>query len=268
MTKRRWFGFLAPSVTTRLSQSLGAAVLLCLVIASPAAFAQDSKPPEKLPPARTTYLGRHIAQTMSFHGAPWLIRDNREDEERVSMVFPQLQLKPGMTVCDMGCGNGFYTLEMAKMVAPGGKVIAVDIQQEMLHLLKLRADEMQIKNVEPVLGTVTDPRIADGVVDLLLMVDVYHEFSHPPQMLAAIRKSLKPNGLVALLEYREEDPMVPIKPEHKMSKRQIMKEYRTNGFKLVREYDELPWQHLMFFGIDSDWKGSKKSDDARDGADN
>lgn len=250
-------------------------ILHCTLSCNSSASAQDGAPkntktadaktsdtrigeaPSKIPTPRPTYLGRRIAQAMSFHGAPWLIRDNREDEERPSMVFPQLGLKPGMTVCDMGCGNGFYSLQMAKLVAPSGRILAVDIQQEMLHLLKLRADSEQIKNIEPILGTVVDPQLADGVVDLVLMVDVYHEFSHPQQMLAAIRKSLKPEGLIALLEYREEDPQVPIKPEHKMSKKQILKEYTANGFKLAKEYDELPWQHLMFFQRDPDWKGNQ-----------
>lgn len=208
---------------------------------------------EKIPPARPKYLGRRIAQTMSFHGANWLIRSEREQEERPSQVLPQLGLKPGMTVCDMGCGNGFYSIEMAKMVAPG-KVLAVDIQQEMLHLLKLRADEAKVDNIRLLLGTAIDPHLPPASVDLVLMVDVYHEFSHPQQMLSAIRKSLKPGGVIALLEYREEDARVPIKPEHKMSKKQILKEYGANGLRLAREYDELPWQHLMFFESDPDFK--------------
>ncbi len=234
-------------------------------------LAQDAKPSvegdatkkakvEKIPPARTKYLGRRIAQTMSFHGANWLIRSNREEEERPSQALPQLGLKPGMTVCDMGCGNGFYSIEMAKRVLPGGKVLAVDIQPEMLHLLKLRCDEVKIDNVKPLQGTVVDPQLAPNTVDLVLMVDVYHEFSHPVQMLAAIRQSLKPGGQIALLEYREEDPRVPIKPEHKMSKKQILKEYEANGFKLVREYDELPWQHLMFFEADPQYQPKKSAE--------
>ena len=204
---------------------------------------------DKIPPAKTKYMGRRVAQAMSFHGANWLIRETREAEERPSQVLPQLGLKPGMTVCDMGCGNGFYSIEMAKLIAPGN-VLAVDIQPEMLHLLKLRCDESKIDNVKPLLGTVVDPQLAENSIDMVLMVDVYHEFSHPEQMMAAVRKSLKPGGLVALLEYREEDPRVPIKPEHKMSKKQILKEYKANGFRLAKEYDELPWQHLMFFEVD------------------
>ena len=206
-----------------------------------------------IPPARTKYMGRTIAQTMSFHGAPWLVRDNREEEERPSAVLKQLELKPGMVVCDLGCGNGYYTLLMAPQVSPGGKVLAVDIQQEMLHLLKLRSEAEGIDNVEPILGSIIDPRLPAGVVDLILLVDVYHEFSHPEQMLAALRQSLAPGGLIALLEYREEDRNVPIKPLHKMSKKQIMKEYRGNGFKLAKQYDGLPWQHMMFFEKDPTW---------------
>lgn len=236
---------------------LGPVFLCALALATsfPAALvrAQEAKLEKKIPPAKTHYMGRRIAQTMSFHGASWLIRSEREQEERPSQVLPQLGLKPGMTVCDMGCGNGFYSIEMAKQVAPGD-VLAVDIQQEMLHLLKLRAEEAGVDNIKPLLGTAVDPQLAPASVDLVLMVDVYHEFSHPRQMLAAIRQSLKPGGQVALLEYREEDPRVPIKPEHKMSKRQILQEYSANGFRLAKEYDQLPWQHLMFFEADPDWK--------------
>lgn len=207
-----------------------------------------------IPPARERYMGRRIAQTMGYGGAPWLIRETREKEERPSEVMKQLGLKPGMTVCDMGCGNGFYSLMMAKEISPGGKVLAVDIQREMLRFLQLRAKDQGVENLEPILSTVIDPQLPKNEVDLLLMVDVYHEFSHPQQMLKGIRESLKPEGLVALLEYREEDRSVPIKPLHKMSKRQIMKEYKANGFKLVKQYDGLPWQHLMFFKRDPDWK--------------
>ena len=214
---------------------------------------------EKIPPARTKYMGRRIAQTMSFHGAPWLIRTERESEERASDAIAQLNLKPGMVVCDLGCGNGFYSLEMAKLVSPGGKVLAVDIQPEMLHLLELRCKESGVENIEPILSTVADPKVPTESVDMLLLVDVYHEFSHPQQMLAGIRKGLKPNGVIALLEYREEDRTVPIKPEHKMTKKQILKEYAANGFRLAKQYDGLPWQHLMFLEKDPTWQPSASS---------
>ena len=187
---------------------------------------------------------------MSHLGAPWLIRPEREEEERASDSFKQLKLAPGMAVCDLGCGNGYWTLPMARDVGEGGKVYAVDIQREMLQKLRQRSSKYKLNNIEPVLGKVDDPNLPANQMDLVLMVDVYHEFSHPESMLWGIRRSLKPKGVVALLEYREEDPNVPIKPLHKMSKRQIMKEYTANGFKLVREFNELPWQHLMFFARD------------------
>lgn len=139
---------------------------------------------------------------------------------------------------------------MAKAVGENGRVLAVDIQPEMLNQLRARFMKQRIANIEPIIGRVDDPKLPAGEIDLVLMVDVYHEFSHPESMLWHIYRSLKPNGVIALLEYRAEDPSVPIKPLHKMSKTQIMKEYQQNGFKLVRETNELPWQHLMFFARD------------------
>lgn len=200
--------------------------------------------------ARQSYLGRVVAKPMSHMGASWLVRPERDQEENASESFQRLGLKPGMVVCDLGCGNGYWTLPMAEKVGPDGAVYAVDIQREMLQKLRQRADRYDLKNVRPVLGTIDDPKLPIGKIDLLLMVDVYHEFSHPQSMLWEIRNSLTDTGVIALLEYREEDESVPIKPLHKMSKRQIMKEYQANGFKLVREYNELPWQHLMFFARD------------------
>ena len=147
-------------------------------------------------------------------------------------------------------GNGFYTLKMASRILPHGKVLAVDIQPEMLDLLSERATARSVDNIEPILGLLHDPKLPEGQVDLLLLVDVYHEFSHPPEMLAAIRASLKPEGRVALVEFRAEDPAVPIKPLHKMTQAQCMKEFTTGGFQLVGQYDELPWQHVLYFARD------------------
>jgi ubiquinone/menaquinone biosynthesis C-methylase UbiE len=202
------------------------------------------------PPPLTHYKGRQIAKTMHYLGAPWLVRESREREEDCENLLRELDVKPGQKVCDMGCGNGFYTLQLAKLVGPEGKVYAVDIQPEMLRLLRDRAEKDGLRNIVPVLGTATEPGLPVETLDLVLLVDVYHEFSHPEQMLGAIRKSLSADGLVALAEFRAEDPSVPIKPLHKMSKKQIMKEFPSNGFKLAEEYDELPWQHLMFFAKD------------------
>ncbi len=203
-----------------------------------------------IPPPLTEYKGREIAQTMHYLGAPWLVRESREREEDCNTLLEALKIKPGETVCDLGCGNGFYSVKLAKLVGEQGKVIAVDIQREMLELLKDLAAEQMVENIETVLGTLVDPKLQKESVDLVLLVDVYHEFSHPEQMLAAIRTSLKPSGRVALVEFRAEDPNVPIKPLHKMSKEQIMKEFPPNGFKLVEEFDKLPWQHLMLFQRD------------------
>lgn len=217
----------------------------------------QEKTSDEIPAPLETYLGRRISFTMGVAGAPWLIRKNRQQEEDCATLLEQLKLKPGMTVCDMGCGNGFYALKMAQQVGPQGGVLAVDIQPEMLRLLQARAEEQEITNVKPVLGTVVDPKLPENQVDLILCVDVYHEFSHPEHMLQAMRSALSKDGVVALAEYREEDPEVPIKPLHKMSKKQILKEYSANGLKLVREFDELPWQHLMFFGKDETWRPSR-----------
>lgn len=206
----------------------------------------------QVPEARTEYMGRVIARTMHFSGAEWLIRDEREREERCSLLLTNLGLKPGITVCDMGCGNGFYALQIAEMIGAEGRVLGVDVQVEMLEMLRERMEDAGINNVTPVLGSYHDPRLPDESCDLILLVDVYHEFSHPELMLAAMRKALKPGGRIALVEYRTEDPDVPIKKLHKMSKEQILKEYLPNGFKLVEEFDELPWQHLMFFEKDDE----------------
>lgn len=202
------------------------------------------------PPALTEYKGRRIAQTMHWLGAEWLIRDEREREERCSLMLTTLGVKPGMTVCDMGCGNGFYSVQLAKLVGPEGKIYAVDIQPKMLEFLRERAAKAKVKNIVPVQGELWDPKLPEGEIDLILLVDVYHEFSHPEHMLAAMRAALAPDGKAVLVEYRAEDRNVPIKPEHKMTKEQINKEWLPNGFKLVKEFDRLPWQHMMWFEKD------------------
>lgn len=200
-----------------------------------------------IPPALTRYKGRRIAQTMHYLGAPWLIREEREREERCSLMLANSKIKPGMTVCDIGCGNGFYTFRLAEMVGPKGRVYAVDIQPEMLTMLRDEMEKRGVENIIPVLGSVHNPRLPVGQLDAMLLADVYHEFSHPEHMLKSIRESLKPDGFAILLEFRTEDNEVPIKPLHKMSKVQIMKEWPVNGFRLVDEFERLSWQHMMFF---------------------
>jgi len=219
-----------------------------------------------IPPGPRFYKGREIARTMHYSGAEWLIRENRENEERCSKMLAELGIEPGMTICDMGCGNGFYSLPIARDVGPEGRVLCVDIQPEMLESLRDRAERASAANIVPILGTVIDPKLPEGAVDLILCVDVYHELSHPEPMLAAMRRSLKEDGLLVLVEYRAEDPSVPIKKLHKMSKKQILKELVPNGFELVREFDGLPWQHMMFFGRDDrDEAGAPSADEPERG---
>lgn len=237
-----------------------AAGLLLMLAASPTRVAAAAEPSkgassapsadDKVPAPLQYYKGREIAQPMSYAHAKWLIRPERQREEDCTLMLAQLHIKPGQVVCDMGCGNGFYTLKLAKMVGDKGQVLAVDIQHEMLELLKDRAKNAGLKNIKPILGTTVDPKLPAGSVDLILCVDVYHEFSNPEEMLAGMRKSLAPHGRIALCEFRAEDPNVPILPLHKMSKEQILKEFPANGFKLVEQFDKLPWQHLMFFEAD------------------
>lgn len=229
------------------------AMVFAMVFASlPLAAQEKESQQQSVPEPLTKYLGRRIAQPMSYHGIPWLNRPERLQEENPQEMLEQLRVEPGMTVCDMGCGDGYYTVELARRVGAEGKVLAVDIQPEMLQELSRRCERLDIKNVDMVLGLPHDPKLPEGKVDLILMVDVYHEFSNPVEMLDAMRRSLKPGGRIALVEFRGEDPTVPIKPEHKMTKKQILKEYGSNGFRLVSQYDKLPWQHLMFLSPGSD----------------
>jgi SAM-dependent methyltransferase len=201
-----------------------------------------------IPPAATHHCGREIAQTMHFTGAPWLVRESRQREEDCRLMLDALDVRPGQTICDMGCGNGFYTLELARRVGPKGLVYAVDIQPEMLRMLAEAAGREGLTNIRPVLGTAIDPRLPAAAIDLCLCVDVYHEFSHPDAMLARVRESLADGGRLALVEFRGEDPAVPIKPLHKMTKAQIRSELQPAGFRVVGEFDRLPWQHLVFLG--------------------
>lgn len=197
-----------------------------------------------------SYLGRLIAPPMHFSGADWLTRSSRIKEENPAKLLKSLALKPGQVVCDFGCGNGYHTLQLAKRVGPQGAVYAVDIQPEMLELLAERAAPRGLENIKPVLATAENAGMPPGTFDLVLMVDVYHELSHPPEVLANVRASLKPEGRLVLVEFREEDGDVPILPLHKMSQTQVVQELTANGFKLASQYDRLPWQHVMGFARD------------------
>jgi len=228
---------------------LAVVVACCDAVAAPPSIdlAIDRSVP--VPPAATHHRGREIAQTMHYTGAPWLVRESRQREEDCRMLVEALRIRPGQVLCDMGCGNGFYTLELARRVGPRGIVYAVDVQPEMLHLLAERLGREGVRNVRPILGTPIDPRLPAGELDLVLCVDVYHEFSHPEAMLARVRESLAPAGRLVLAEFRGEDPAVPIKPLHKMTKAQVRAELEPAGFVLDREFDRLPWQHLLFYGV-------------------
>ena len=215
----------------------------------PPAIDLDRDDAAAIPPPQTHFRGREIAQTMHFAGAPWLVRESRQREEDCRLLLESLAIRPGQTVCDMGCGNGFYTLELARLVGPRGIVYAVDIQPEMLRLLAQRAAEEGLSNIRPVLGSTVDPRLPRAAIDMILCVDVYHEFSHPAAMLARIRESLADGGQLVLAEFRGEDPAVPIKPLHKMTKVQVRAELEPAGFVVEREFDRLPWQHLLFFKV-------------------
>jgi len=195
------------------------------------------------------YMGRELAQVMSFHGAPWLERPEREEEERLSTLVDLLKIQPGQHVCDLGAGSGVITLMMAARVGETGKVYAVDIQQEMLDLLADKTNRLGLKQVELVLGTEKNPKLEPASLDLLLMVDVYHEFAFPYEMMLEISQALKPGGRVVFVEYRREDPKVPIKLVHKMSQAQVKKEMSPPefGLKWKETIGKLPRQHVIVF---------------------
>jgi precorrin-6B methylase 2 len=194
------------------------------------------------------YMNREIARVMGHQGIAWLERPEREEEERLTLLMEALKLQPGMHVADIGAGSGVISVMIAKRIGDG-KVFAVDIQQEMLDALEEKCRLFNVTNVEPVLGTTQSPRLAASSVDLAIMVDVYHEFDFPYEMLKEISASLKPGGRVAFVEYRKEDPTVPIKAVHKMSEKQVRKEAELPEFGLTwtETVGTLPRQHVVIF---------------------
>lgn len=193
------------------------------------------------------YIGREIAQVMGHQAADWLERPERETEERPELALPALKVKTGDAVADIGAGSGYYTRRLAKLVGEKGTVYAVDIQQEMLDLLTNKMAELNIHNVKPILGDISDPKLPRGSVDLALLVDVYHEFDHPYEMIRAICDSLKPAGRIAFIEFRGEDSKVPIKALHKMTEAQVRKEMSVQPLEWVETSEVLPWQHIIIF---------------------
>ena len=192
------------------------------------------------------FHGREIAQVMGHQALGWLERGNREEEEAPSRAIEALGLPPAAVIADIGAGSGYYSFRISPKV-PQGKVVAVDIQPEMLDYLRKKAGELSITNVEPHLGAIDDLKLPPASLDAALMVDAYHEFSHPAEMLASLHRALKPGGQVFLLEFRGEDPQVPIKPLHKMTETQARLEFEGAGFKFRENRKPLPWQHFMVF---------------------
>ncbi|HEY9422272.1 MAG TPA: class I SAM-dependent methyltransferase, partial [Thermoanaerobaculia bacterium] len=191
---------------------------------------------------------RKPANVMSFEGAAWLEREGRDKEERPDLVLQAMELKEGMTVAEIGAGTGYFSRRIAKAVGPTGKVYAVDIQPEMLELLKKYAAQEGVTNIVPVLGGEIDPKLPKGGVDRILLVDVYHEFQNPEPMLARIRESLAPGGTVTLIEYRlEGDSASHILKDHRMSVEQVLSEWNPAGFELANRIETLPSQHLFIF---------------------
>jgi SAM-dependent methyltransferase len=192
------------------------------------------------------YLGREISQVMGFAGKDWLERADREREEGISAALKNLPINPNSIIADIGAGSGYYTFRISPLV-PEGKIYAVDIQDDAVAYIKKRSVELGMDNIIPIKGTEKSPNLPKGQVDLIIMVDVYHELAYPQEMLGAIYEALKPDGKILLLEYKGEDPTIAIKPLHKMTEQQAKKELKSNGFQFVENGKFLPIQHYIIF---------------------
>ena len=213
------------------------ALALAVAAGGPLVFAQGQHP----------VSGRHIAQVMGHEGAAWLDRPEREAEEAPARAIKALNIRPGQVVADIGAGSGYYSVLLAAAVGPAGRVYATDIQPEMLALLRKKIQARPVGNIEVVLGTPIDTRLPDGAIDMALMVDVYHELEQPQMFLRSLKRALKPDGRLVLIEFRKEDPRVPIREEHKMSVREARTELEAEGFRFERLSNVLPWQHILVF---------------------
>jgi FkbM family methyltransferase len=192
------------------------------------------------------YMGRQIAHVMSHFGIDWLEREEREMEENTTQLLKNLAVKPGMVVADIGAGSGYHSALLSKMVGTG-KVFAVDVEPEMIAYLNARIKQEKLNRIVPVLSTEQKVSLPENTIDMMLLVDVYHEFSFPYEMALSMRAALKPGGKLVLVEFRAEDPTVPIKTIHKMSEAQAIKEFKAAGFAFDKNIDNLPWQHCMVF---------------------
>jgi SAM-dependent methyltransferase len=214
--------------------SVSLAAVLALVVGSEAR-AQSEHP----------ITGRRIASVMGVGGADWLERSEREIEELPETALDKIGIREGMTVADVGAGVGYFTIRLARRVGPSGKVYAVDVQPEMLSILKQRAAKAKLQNITPVLGSESDPKLPAASLDLILLVDVYHEFSQPQTMLQQMSRALKNDGRLVLLEYRKEDPHIPIRTEHKMSIAEVKAELEAEGLRVEKVLNDLPRQHIF-----------------------
>lgn len=213
---------------------LAAARAVLLVLAVPALAGADSP--------------RRPAPVMGWQGAAWLERSDRDEEQRPDEVIRTMGLRDGHVVADLGAGSGYFTRRMAQAVAPSGRVYAVDVQPEMIALLKGNLEKAGIESVVPVLGTADDPKLPTGALDWVLLVDVYHELQQPKAVLARMREALKPTGRVALIEYRLEGlTALHIREEHRMSPKQVLAEWEPAGYRLVKRHEFLPTQHFFVF---------------------
>ena len=231
-----------------LARSL-AIFLLLVSVAAASTFSQDTytKVPASADGIGKRYMGREIAGVMGWQGAAWLERQEREREERTDLLVKALDLKPGMVVGDIGAGTGYLSRRIALAVAPDGRVIAEDVQPQMIQMLKSRAKLEGLTNVEASLGTEDDVKLPEASLDMAVMVDVYHELAFPREVLASIVRAMKVGARVAFVEYRAEDAQVPIKALHKMTEAQVRREAEVLPLAWDRTIETLPWQHIVVF---------------------
>jgi ubiquinone/menaquinone biosynthesis C-methylase UbiE len=253
------FVAVACAITLAVTSAVASAVASLAATAAPAAQVSGSSPDAATRPARyertapstdgigKRYMGRDIARIMGWQGAEWLERAEREQEERTDLLLRELRLAPGMKVADIGAGTGYISRRIARVLGPTSAVYAVDVQPEMVRMLSAMAQRENLPSIKPVLGTALDVKLAPASIDLAIMVDVYHELEHPHEVLASIVRALKRDGRVVFVEYKAEDPAVPIKPLHKMSIEQVKREATVHPLVLDRVVETLPWQHVIVF---------------------
>jgi ubiquinone/menaquinone biosynthesis C-methylase UbiE len=227
--------------------------LFILLLAANCTLAQQTNPPGYVSIPFSTdgigkrYMDREISAVMGWQGAAWLERDQREREERTDLLLDALALKPGMVIADIGAGTGYLSRRMAPLVMPGGKIIALDVQPEMVEFLHTAVKRSGLSQIEVKLGTVDDIKLPKNSIDMAIMVDVYHELAYPYEVMSSIMQALKPRGRIVFVEYKAEDARVPIKPLHKMSEAQIKREASIFSLEWERTVSTLPWQHVVIF---------------------